>query len=365
MHKPSHSDPLNTSSIDSLRPRQALEWSAITAILADFMVVEHLPDDFSHLAQCYYFPLAQRIARDYGDFSARTGRPQLLGINGAQGTGKSTLAALLKRILEEGAGLRCAILSIDDVYLTRAERKKLADSIHPLLQTRGVPGTHDLSLALDVLAKLKDASEQRNSHIAPAIADGDVCFGEPSVQQKTSTILKLPRFDKACDDRKPDAEWFAQQAPVDIILFEGWCVAARPQSETDLIEPINKLEAEEDTKGIWRGYVNNSLASTYQTLFSQLDGLIMIKAPSMMAVGEWRWEQEQKLISRSHASAHSQLMNRTQIERFIQHYERLTRHILTEMPARADLVFHLDNEHAITQVSGLWSQDALFRAREG
>lgn len=113
-----------------------------------------------------------------------------------RGSGKSTAAALLADFLAL-LGLRTAILSIDDLYLTRSARGRLAREVHPLLVTRGVPGTHDLDLGvrtIDALCALR--SGQR---------------------------LPLPCFDKSTDDRLPPLRWPAIEGPVDIILFEGWC----------------------------------------------------------------------------------------------------------------------------------------------
>jgi D-glycerate 3-kinase len=35
-------------------------------------------------------------------------------------------------------------------------------------------------------------------------------------------------------------------------------------------------------------------------------------------------------------------MSNSEVEAFIRHYERLTRHLLAEMPARADVLVRLD-----------------------
>ena len=83
-------------------------------------------------------------------------RTLVLALNGAQGTGKSTLARLLKRLLEQVHGLRVAILSLDDLYLTAQERRRRAETIHPLLATRGVPGTHDVRLGIRTIRALRE-----------------------------------------------------------------------------------------------------------------------------------------------------------------------------------------------------------------
>ena len=79
-------------------------------------------------------------------------KPLIIGINGSQGSGKSTLADYLCTMLNERYQLRCVSLSLDDFYLTKLERQQLASQVHPLLETRGVPGTHDIPLALETIA---------------------------------------------------------------------------------------------------------------------------------------------------------------------------------------------------------------------
>jgi D-glycerate 3-kinase len=233
--------------------------------------------------------------------------PLLVGIAGSQGSGKSTLATALEDDLRR-AGRACAILSIDDLYLPRAERRRLARDVHPLLATRGVPGTHDVALGLDILAGF-DA-------------------GRP---------LLLPRFDKAEDDRRPVSDWEATP-PLDLLILEGWCIGARAEPDAALREPVNRLEAEEDADGLWRRYANDALAGDYQRLFGRIDRLLFLAAPGFETVLGWRIQQEQAL--RARGGAH--VMDDAAIARFIAHYERLTRHMLREMPAHADLLIRLD-----------------------
>jgi len=75
-------------------------------------------------------------------------RPFVLGIAGAQGSGKSTIARAL------AARFGCPVLSLDDLYLDGAARQRLAETVHPLLRTRGVPGTHDGAAGLAALESL-------------------------------------------------------------------------------------------------------------------------------------------------------------------------------------------------------------------
>ncbi|WP_454887106.1 kinase [Sphingomonas oryzagri] len=235
----------------------------------------------------------------------------VVGLCGAQGSGKSTLAAGLARLFGY-EGVPSAILSIDDLYRTRADRERLAREIHPLLRTRGVPGTHDIALGHAVI--------------------DDLAAGRSA---------RLPRFDKAIDDRAPPSQWEIAPAGTRLLILEGWCVGARPQAAAMLADPVNALEREEDAHGIWRQYVNEELAGAYQAFFARIDRLILLAAPGFDVVLRWRIEQEQAL-RRDHGGG----MSDTEIARFIRHYERLTRHILLEMPARADRVVPLANDRS-------------------
>ena len=275
--------------------------------LADFMAREDLPADFADTARRVCAPLADRIA------AAAHGPAFVVGICGTQGSGKSTLTAVVAHLLEE-RGLGAAILSLDDLYLTRAERERLGREVHPLLATRGVPGTHDTALGEAVLDALKGAGE-----------------------------VALPSFDKAADDRRPPADWPRVQAPVDIVLLEGWCVGAKPQPAADLLAPINALERDEDPDGAWRAYANAALAGPYQALFGRIGLFVLLQAPGFEAVLAWRTEQERKLRARlaREGKDPARAMDDQAVARFIAHYERLTRWILAEAPARADVVIRL------------------------
>lgn len=248
----------------------------------------------------------------------------VLGINGAQGSGKSTLCTFLALALTHIHQQRVAVLSIDDLYKTHEERQRLGREIHPLLITRGVPGTHDVAMGLDLIHALKSA--------------------------KVGTLTPLPAFSKAIDDRLPADGWTSFQGRPDIILFEGWCVGTNPESETALIEPINRLERDEDPDGYWRRYVNEQLQESYSSLFAELDGLLMLKVPDMARVLEWRTQQENQLSAQSDATDR-RMMDAPAMERFIMHYERLTRHNLSEMPSRADIVLRLNEQHGFSDVS--------------
>jgi D-glycerate 3-kinase len=279
----------------------------LAAPVAALIAAEALPPGYADTVTRTWAPLAAHLARLHHSHA----RPLLIGINGAQGTGKTTACRFLELLLR-GHGLRVATLSLDDVYLTRADRAQLATTIHPLLATRGPPGTHDLPLAETVITKLLSGTG----------------------------ATAIPRFDKARDERAPASDWPIVTAPLDILLFEGWCMGATPQPDAALAVPKNALEAAEDPDGLWRRHVNTALAADYARLFARLDQLVVLQAPDFASVRNWRALQEQKLIA-----VRGTGMDAPTLTRFLQHYERLTRHMLADLPARADIVIPLDPQH--------------------
>src|SRR5262245_54933917 len=97
-----------------------------------------------------WLPLVHTLA---ARITSSTAPPKLLAIAGAQGSGKSTLSRLLSDELVR-LGRRAVTFSLDDFYLTRREREALAAAVHPLLVTRGVPGTHDVDLCERILDRI-------------------------------------------------------------------------------------------------------------------------------------------------------------------------------------------------------------------
>lgn len=289
--------------------------SANLSLLKQYIQDQNLPPAFAATVDTYWLPLVAWLLERH-----RAGQTLVLGINGAQGTGKSTLANVLALLLENQRR-RVVVLSLDDLYLPRRERTQLAAEIHPLLQTRGVPGTHDAVLGINLIQRLK-------------------CLIPPE-------SVCLPRFNKALDERMAEADWTVCRTRPDFILFEGWCVGIPAQGEQALRQALNPLERKEDPDGTWRRYVNAQLGGVYQKLFRQLDYRIFLKAPDFQAIQRWRQEQEDK-NARHAGNAPNRIMDKTALIRFIQHYERLTRFSLEYLPAHADVVFELDHEHIVT-----------------
>ncbi|WP_135210870.1 kinase [Vitreimonas flagellata] len=251
--------------------------------------------------------LAQLITETRTD---NPNRPALIGIGGAQGSGKSYLCRAFAT-----AHPRIAHFSLDDVYLTRAERVALADEVHPLCITRGPPGTHDLDLADQTIAALEQAD--------------------------AATRTPLPRFDKAHDHRAPENTWPTFTGKPDAILFDGWCVGALAPSPDPT--SLNAIEAE-DTNRAWRTYTRDLLATDYADFFSAFDALIYLRAPSWEIVRAWRGQQEEETLGRP-LSPEENLA----LDRFVMHYERITRAMLAGYHS-AGWIVHLDEERNVTRI---------------
>ncbi|WIO73505.1 hypothetical protein QP938_09355 [Porticoccaceae bacterium LTM1] len=250
------------------------------------------------------------------DFLAKKQGQQTVGISGGQGAGKSTLSRFIAELINAETGHTVQILSLDDFYLTKAQRQHLAATLHPLFATRGVPGTHDIDLLNNVL---------------DAIKAGD-----------TATI---PRFDKASDDRLPENQACQSIAKPDLVLLEGWCLGARPQPASELLEPFNQLERDQDTDGKWRYAINRYLAEGYANLFNRLDTMVYLQVPNIEAVRRWRNQQEQPL--RDNPQPGRAVLSPDDINHFVQYFERLTHWMQQDLPARADLVLALSVNHDV------------------
>lgn len=287
----------------------------LNIMINSFINKHRLSDNFNEIAKEHFIPLSERLrAHQLG-----ATKPYFVGINGSQGSGKSTLSAFIQSYLQQTYALKVVVMSLDDFYFSQVDRHIIAQDVHPLFETRGVPGTHNMSQAKGVLNALKS-------------------------QQKTI----IPRFNKATDNPHNQADWTKVPGPVDIVLFEGWCWGVEPQTAQQLIKPINDFERQEDSQSEWRNHSNLQLTLHHKPLYQMMDKWIMLKAPSFADIFNWRLEQEQKLIESTPLNQRHHAMDKVQVERFIQHYQRLTEHALNTLPDKCDEVFSLNPSRAIT-----------------
>jgi D-glycerate 3-kinase len=249
--------------------------------------------------------------------------PPVVGLNGAQGSGKSTIAKLVAEALERFHDLRPALLSLDDFYLGLPPRYLMEREVHPLCVTRGVPGTHDVPTMVQTFDALD-------------------CAG-------ARTRTPLPTFDKVSDDRLAREVWPMFEGRPEVVLLEGWCVGLQAEDVPDWTGPINALEAEMDPRGEWFQWSLAALRDDYRAIWRRIELLISIEMPQdFEMVIESRLRQEQGLPE----NAEYPKMDREKISRFVQHYERFTRALWAAMPERADMLFRRDRDFGYSLVKG-------------
>tara|TARA_B100000035_G_scaffold277336_1_gene255567 strand:- start:630 stop:1559 length:930 start_codon:yes stop_codon:yes gene_type:complete len=251
---------------------------------------------------------------------AHKNRPYFVGLAGGQGTGKTTSSSLIRIILIKYFKLKVFRISIDDFYKTRKERISLSKRVHPMLLTRGVPGTHDINMMISFFRKVKNKKFKK---------------------------LKLPTFNKAIDDRYKKNKWYNLKEKPDVVIFEGWCVGAKPEKNISLNKAINTMEKTRDKKKIWRNYVNQQLKSKYKNLYSQLNCLIYLKAKNFNLLQKWRLKQERKLLQKSRKNSKLKIMNKEDVLSFMQTYQRITQNMFKSMPKYASIILNLNTNHQI------------------
>ncbi|CAM1511322.1 Fc.00g088350.m01.CDS01 [Cosmosporella sp. VM-42] len=201
--------------------------------------------------------------------------PFVIGLNGIQGAGKTTLVKALSETLR-AENVPTLVCSIDEFYLTRADQVALAQE-HPdnkLVQHRGEPGTHDLPLAKAFFTSLLK--------------------GEPT---------KLPIYDKAINggdgERLPESQWKPVNQPgqpkIQAVILEGWCVGFRPLKTEAIEEKRNKPNRTlKQHKVEHLQFVNDKLRE-YDSLTDLFDAFIQIDSEDIGYVYGWRLEQEDHL----------------------------------------------------------------------
>ena len=264
-----------------------------------------------------YIPIAFWINKKW----KKKGETLFLGLSAGQGSGKTTVAAILSIILKNFFKRKVCVISIDDFYKTLQERNKMAKQRHPLFKTRGVPGTHDINLIKNFFV---------------------------SIKKKKFKKVKLPKFNKSTDDRFKKSYWYKINKKPEIVLLEGWCVGAKAVSNSTLVKPINELEKKKDPHLVWRKHVNEKLKKEYKKLFSMIDYYIFMKIPSFKVVFKWRLLQENKL--RNKTNFKKKIMSYNDIKHFIMFYQRITLQMIKDLSKSASVVLFLKENHEIKKV---------------
>ncbi|MBW4517845.1 MAG: glycerate kinase [Timaviella obliquedivisa GSE-PSE-MK23-08B] len=266
------------------------------------------------LLQNFWLPLAKQLITWHEQVEGVL----IQGILGGQGTGKTTLAAILTQVLTH-LGLRVCRLSLDDLYKTYADRRQL-EQIDPRIRWRGPPGTHDVELGLEVLQQLKQ------THSA-----------------------QLPRFDKSAWNGKGDRTTSETVANVDIILFEGWFVGVRPIDPALFDHAPSPIETESD-----RAFARdmNTRLANYLPLWNLLDRLIVLIPNDYRLSQQWRRQAEQGMIGTGRSG-----MSATEVDEFVEYFWRSLHPELFITPflhnTQADWVVEISPDHYPTAIHPL------------
>jgi len=275
-----------------------------------------------------YLPVSEWIIGQV--LSRREAHPDeayVLGLTGPQGSGKTTLNTILTLILN-ARHYKSVGFSLDDLYKTHAERRELKDSCK-YYRFRGPPGTHDLQLGSRVMRELRQSGE--------------------------GTVVRIPVFDKSLHkgdgDRLPETRWQRVEGRIDVVIFDGWCVGARPVDDAELDAPINDIEASDtydDADGTFRRRINHALRD-YASLFGECDDLVVLQVPTIGSIYRWRQLQETQLAATKGAA-----MEEGTVRRFVDYYMPTTERYmlpLAEDPEKgASLVLTLGDEHGVRQL---------------
>ena len=243
-------------------------------------------------------------------------RTLIQGILGGQGVGKTTLCNVLKLIINY-LGFSVATLSIDDLYLTYAERQALQKQ-DPRSIWRGPPGTHDVNLGLEIIER---------------------CLAEDN-----SSKILIPRFDKSAFNGAGDRTQPEAITKPDILLFEGWFVGVQPITEDCFVNPPAPISTCED---IQFAKDNNQRLKAYLPLWQKLDSLIVLYPEDYRLSKQWRREAEQKMIARGKTG-----MSDRECDRFVEYFWKALHPELFIKPLieTADLVVEIKSDRTLGRI---------------
>lgn len=234
--------------------------------------------------------------------------PLVIGINGAQGSGKTTLVNDLVGLLQT-RGIRSIGFSLDDLYLPYQEQRQLAEQHrdNPLLKYRGQPGTQDLELGRQTLLSLLSTKEYS---------------------------IRIPQYDKSLrggyGDRMAQSEWLTVSRPpaIDVVLFEGWCLGFRSLNESELSKYLDQVfKGHSLLFKHSRNYssenlrqINSNLKLFETALYPLIDAWIYMRVSDVDVVYRWRKEQEDYMAATGRASLSDQQLEDF-VSRFLPTYE--------------------------------------------
>lgn len=225
--------------------------------------------------------------------------------------------------------------NVQDLYLTHTELKELAKS-HPsnkLLHGRGQPGTHDIDL-------------------------GRRCLKDLLQINSTKKPVQLPVFDKSQHEGEGDrsAETVTVSAPLDVVLFEGWCLGFGAIGTSELNRRRERAEygGGKAAKGPY--YLTHSLESLKEIdvrlgkyeaqWYPLLDAFVQLRpvvasssstqadstkpdAAALENVFQWRLEAEHAMKATNGGKGMTDQQVRTFVERYMPGYELFSEYVVS------------------------------------
>ncbi|WVF72470.1 hypothetical protein IAT40_007285 [Kwoniella sp. CBS 6097] len=270
-------------------------------------ILPPLQGDETYISTDYKGRIASEYLASELDRHRKQGRkgPLMVGLQGPQGCGKTTLCNALVSYLEQKKGLKAAVLSLDDLYRTHDGLKAIAEK-HPdnaLLAGRGPPGTHDVDLAVATLKKIQQ------------------------INDITSTTVNLPIFDKSLCGGEGDrsTETVKVNGPIDVFILEGWSMGFNPLSPSELMQAYeNPKPASPETSDTYftkhplssLETLNTHLAELSTAIYTHFTSFIQVEPVSYDYVFTWRLEQEHNMKAKNGGKG----MADEQVHKFVERY---------------------------------------------
>lgn len=234
--------------------------------------------------------------------------PLIVGLQGPQGSGKTTLTnQLVSRLAEKE--IKAAVLSIDDLYLpfSGLERVARENEGNVLLAGRGQPGTHDVELGAQLLRELNTINEEEGKSV------------------------ELPVFDKSLNsgkgDRSPEHKVIVS-SPLDVVVLEGWCLGFAPLP-INVLRQRYKEAASRQPRAYFSSHtlshlemINTNLLILQRSWYPYLSGgFIQLVPQTIETVFEWRLEAEHAMKAKNGGKGMTDEEVRRFVERYMPGYE--------------------------------------------
>ncbi len=265
------------------------------------------------------FPIVEKLNEIH-----RKGTTTIVGIQGGQGTGKSTIIKSLEKRLKK-KGFKVQSFSLDDFYKSYDERQKLqkkfpANRFYQI--PRGLPGTHRVKLLLETLKKAKEGK------------DFEIPVFDKSLYQGKGDVLPKNRKIKGRHD---------------FIILEGWCVGIPTVSSHKLLEickknsiAIKKIDPKLQDHKIVLNFIKE-----YRPIWKWLDYQIMLKADSSEVHKRWRLLQEKKLKEKK-----GQSMSQREVYAFVEPFLPFT-YVCYDL-IKPDVKVLIDEKHNFYKINFYW-----------